>query len=33
VLTAGFSLLATGLSRKVHMTALSCGNCGMRWSI
>lgn len=31
VLTAGFSLLATGLSRKESVTELRCGNCRVTW--
>lgn len=31
VLTAGFSILGTGLSRKVEVTRAACGNCGQRW--
>ena len=31
VLTAGFSVLATGLSRKERVVELRCGNCRMRW--
>ena len=31
VLTMGFSMLATGLSRKEDMTHATCGNCGSVW--
>lgn len=31
VLTAGISILATGLSRKQKMTQARCGNCGAEW--
>ena len=31
VLTMGFSVLATGLSRKEKVTEAKCGNCGQRW--
>jgi transcription elongation factor Elf1 len=31
VLTAGVSVLATGLSRKEAMTQAKCGNCGSTW--
>lgn len=31
VLTAGFSLLATGLSRKQKVTEAHCRNCGATW--
>lgn len=31
VLTAGFSILATGLSRKQTVTEAHCRNCGMTW--
>jgi hypothetical protein len=31
VLTAGFSLLATGLSRKEHLTQAQCANCRNTW--
>jgi hypothetical protein len=31
VLTAGFSLLAMGLSRKEQMTTAHCSNCGSTW--
>jgi transcription elongation factor Elf1 len=31
VLTAGFSVFATGLSRKEQIVELRCGNCRMRW--
>jgi len=33
VLTAGWSLLATGLSRKEKVTEMRCGNCGVTWSV
>jgi hypothetical protein len=33
ILTGGASLLATGLSRKTHVTRLSCGACGMVWMV
>lgn len=33
VLTAGFSILATGLSRKQKMTEASCKNCGVTWHV
>jgi hypothetical protein len=33
VLTAGVSLLATGLSRKESHTQLYCGNCWTTWVI
>jgi uncharacterized paraquat-inducible protein A len=32
VLTGGFSLLATGLSRMQHLTAARCGECGSSWT-
>jgi hypothetical protein len=32
VLTGGFSVLATGLSRKEEFTEACCGNCGSKWS-
>lgn len=32
VLTAGVSLLGTGLSRKQKVTEASCGNCGAVWT-
>jgi hypothetical protein len=32
VLTAGFSILATGLSRKESATQATCGNCRMSWT-
>lgn len=32
VLTLGWSLLATGLSRKVESTQAKCGNCGAVWN-
>jgi hypothetical protein len=31
ILTAGFSLLATGLSRKVKVTEAFCSNCRSTW--
>ena len=31
VLTAGISLLATGLSRKESATQAFCGNCSSKW--
>ena len=31
VLTVGWSILATGLSRKEHETQASCGNCSSVW--
>lgn len=31
LLTAGISLLGTGLSRKQAMTEANCSNCGMKW--
>ena len=31
VLTAGFSLLATGLSRKQKVTKAHCSTCGSEW--
>jgi DNA-directed RNA polymerase subunit RPC12/RpoP len=31
VLTAGFSILATGLSRKEQLTEARCSNCGSVW--
>lgn len=33
ILTAGVSLLATGLARKGWVTQLSCSNCGMTWEV
>lgn len=33
VLTAGFSLFATGLSRKQQVTEAHCGVCGVTWHI
>ena len=33
VLTVGFSLLVTGLSRKQTVTQLKCSNCGMTWQV
>ncbi len=32
VLTAGLSVLATGLSRKQHVTKATCGNCRSSWT-
>jgi hypothetical protein len=32
VLTAGVSLLATGLARKEMVTQAHCGNCGSTWT-
>lgn len=32
VLTLGWSLLATGLSRKEKVAQLHCANCGMTWN-
>jgi DNA-directed RNA polymerase subunit RPC12/RpoP len=32
ILTLGFTLLLTGLSRKQDATKLHCGHCGMEWS-
>jgi len=31
IVTLGFTLLLTGLSRKVETTELTCGSCGMSW--
>ena len=31
VLTLGFSMLATGLSRKQKVTKASCSGCGSEW--
>jgi len=31
IVTFGFTLLLTGLSRKVARTQLSCATCGMTW--
>ena len=31
VLTLGWSMLATGLSRKEMVTHAACGNCGSEW--
>lgn len=31
VMTLGWSMLGTGLSRKVTMTEAKCGNCGSVW--
>jgi hypothetical protein len=31
VLTAGLSVLATGLSRKTEVTKASCNNCRSEW--
>jgi len=33
VLTAGFSLLAVGLSRKQWITEAHCGNCSSDWAM
>lgn len=33
VLTGGFSLLGTGLSRKERATEARCGNCQVSWTI
>lgn len=33
VMTAGFSMLATGLSRKQKVTQCKCGKCGMAWHV
>ncbi len=33
VLTVGFSILATGLSRKQKVTEASCANCLTTWTI
>jgi hypothetical protein len=33
VLTAGISMLGTGLSRKQKVTEMSCGNCGTVWHV
>ncbi|MEX2210712.1 MAG: hypothetical protein WD689_02990 [Gaiellaceae bacterium] len=33
VLTAGFSILATGLSKKDKVTQVHCGNCNMTWHV
>jgi len=33
VLTAGISVLATGLSRKQKVTECQCGNCKMKWIV
>jgi hypothetical protein len=30
-LTAGISILGTGLSRKEQVTQAKCSNCGIRW--
>jgi hypothetical protein len=32
ILTGGLSLLATGLSRKEHITEAHCDNCGSSWT-
>lgn len=32
LLTLGVSTLATGLSRKVQVTAAHCANCGADWT-
>jgi DNA-directed RNA polymerase subunit M/transcription elongation factor TFIIS len=33
VLSGGFSILATGLSRKQEVTFCTCRNCGMDWVV
>jgi hypothetical protein len=33
VLTAGLSMLATGLSRKETVTRLACTSCGVSWFV
>jgi transcription elongation factor Elf1 len=33
LLTGGLSLVATGLSRKVEVTRLTCGNCRVSWTV
>lgn len=33
LLTFGVSMLATGLSRKQHMTRMTCTNCGTGWDV
>jgi transcription elongation factor Elf1 len=33
VLTAGLSVLATGLSRKEKVTKATCGNCNSSWQL
>lgn len=33
ILTAGVSLLGTGLSRKSAKTRMLCGNCGVEWLV
>lgn len=33
VLTAGISMLGTGLSRKEKVTEMKCGNCGTVWYV
>jgi uncharacterized Zn finger protein len=33
VLTAGISMLGTGLSRKEKVTEMRCGNCGTVWHV
>ncbi len=33
VVTGGFSVLLTGLSRKVKATQATCGNCRVTWEI
>lgn len=33
ILTAGVSLLGTGLARKGWVTQLRCSNCGMSWEV
>lgn len=32
ILTGGFSLFVTGLSRKETVTEAQCGNCGATWT-
>jgi hypothetical protein len=31
--TGGLSMVATGLSRKQHMTQMRCSNCGTAWDV
>ena len=33
ILTAGISLLGSGLSRKLTVTQAWCGNCGEAWTV
>ena len=33
LLTAGFSLALTGLSRKQQMSHMTCSNCRMEWDV